>query len=253
MAKILRSEQKIFGDNVVATDNIAQFGSLKAGTPLFSKDPAVIQALNAYLEGWKSAVVNNNAPALQDSNALNYLWSYQLAYLFQQGIPEWNSGTEYHLGSFVQDGGVIYKSIQNTNENHAVTDVAWWQPFLDDVVKLGVSGDTDMKKIYGYARIESPAQSASAAGNETIDCSLKSIALKTGGTATITLDNLAEGQTFTLVVTSTGSVYTLTWSPTIKWPSGVIPTPTANSGSRDVYTFTKIGGEILGAVTKDMR
>jgi len=120
-------------------------------------------------------------------------------------------------------------------------------------VKLGVSGDTDMKKIYGYARIESPAQSASAAGNETIDCSLKSIALKTGGTATITLDNLAEGQTFTLVVTSTGLEYTLTWSPAIKWPGGVVPSPTITAASRDIYTFTKIGGEVFGTVAKDLR
>lgn len=129
MAKILRALQKVFGDNVVATDNIAQFGSLKAGAPQFSKDPSVIQGLNAYLEGWKSAVVNNNAPALQDENALHYLWSRQLAYLFQAGIPEYDTATEYHLGSFVQDGGVIYRSLQNTNENHSLTDGAWWVPF----------------------------------------------------------------------------------------------------------------------------
>jgi hypothetical protein len=129
MAKILRALQKVFGDNVVATDNIAQFGSLKAGAPQFSKDPSVIQGLNAYLEGWKSAVVNNNAPALQDENALHYLWSRQLAYLFQAGIPEYDTATEYHLGSFVQDAGVVYRSIQNTNENNALTDGAWWVQF----------------------------------------------------------------------------------------------------------------------------
>ena len=118
---------------------------------------------------------------------------------------------------------------------------------------IGESGDTTMKNIYGYGRLSSPAQTASAAGNETIDCSLKSIAKKTGGTATITLSNLAEGQTFTLVVTSTGSAYTLTWSPTIQWPSGVVPSPTATASSRDIYTFTKIGGEVFGTVLKDMR
>lgn len=129
MAKIVRAIQKIFGTNALATDNIAQFGSLKAGTPNFSKDPAVIQGLNAYLEGWKSAVVNNNAPALQDDNALNYLFSYQLAYLFQQGISEWESGTEYHADSFCQSSGIVYRSLQNTNLNKAVTDTSWWVPF----------------------------------------------------------------------------------------------------------------------------
>lgn len=247
MAKILRAIQKIFGTNVVATDNIAQFGSLKAGAPLFSKDPSVIQGLNAYLEGWKSAVVNNNAPALQDDNALNYLWSYQLAYLFQQGIPEWEAGTEYHLGSFAQSGGVVYRSIQNTNTNHALTDAAWWQPYL---LALGEAGDTSMKTLHGYGRVVSPAQTATAAGNETIDCSLKHIAYKTGGTATITLSNLSEGQTFTLVVNSTGSAYTITWSPTIKWPGQLVPTPTPFASVKDVYTFIKIGGDILGTAIK---
>ena len=249
MAKILRAIQKIFGTNVVATDNIAQFGSLKAGSPLFSKDPSVIQGLNAYLEGWKSAVVNNNAPALQDDNALNYLWSYQLAYLFQQGIPEWEAGTEYHLDSFCQSAGIVYRSLQNTNVNHAVTDGAWWVQWP---TQLGQSGDTTMKTLHGYGRVVSPAQTASAAGNETIDCSLKHIAMKTGGTATITLSNLAEGQTFTLVVNSTGSAYTITWSPTIKWQGSVVPTPTPTSGVKDVYTFIKIGGDILGTVAKNM-
>ena len=250
MAKILRALQKVFGDNVVATDNIAQFGSLKAGSPQFSKDPSVIQGLNAYLEGWKSAVVNNNAPALQDENALHYLWSRQLAYLFQAGIPEYDTATEYHLGSFVQDAGVVYRSIQNTNENHPLTDGAWWEQWPTE---LGLTGDTTMKTLHGYGRIVSPTQTASAAGNETIDCSLKHVALKTGGTATITLSNLAEGQTFTLIVTSTGSAYTITWGTTIKWPSGIVPAPTTVAASRDVYTFTKVGGEIFGTVAKDLR
>jgi hypothetical protein len=249
MAKILRALQKVFGDNLVATDNISQFGSLKAGSPLFSKDPAVIQALNAYLEGWKSAVVNNNAPALQDENALHYLWSRQLAYLMQAGIAEWDLSTEYHLDSFCQSAGIVYRSIQNTNANHAVTDAAWWVQWP---TQLGQSADTSMKTLFGYVRIVSPAQVASAAGSETIDCALKHVGLKTGGTATITLSNLAEGQTFTLVINSTGSAYTITWSPAIKWPAGIVPSPSPNSSVQDIYTFVKIGGDILGTVVKNL-
>ena len=117
---------------------------------------------------------------------------------------------------------------------------------------IGASGDTSMKNIYGYGRLSSPAQSASAAGNETIDCSLKSIAKKTGGTATVTLNNLAEGQTFILEVTSTGSAYTITWAPSVKWPEATIPTPSAGSSLSDIYTFIKIGGQIFGAATLGM-
>lgn len=117
---------------------------------------------------------------------------------------------------------------------------------------IGASGDTTMKNIYGYGRLSSPAQTASAAGNETIDCSLKSIAKKTGGTATVTLSNLAEGQTFVLEVLSTGSAYTITWSPSVKWPEATIPTPSAGSSLSDIYTFIKIGGQIFGAATLGM-
>ena len=33
---------------------------------------------------------------------------YQLAYLLQQGIAEWDSGTTYYTNSVVQNGGSIY-------------------------------------------------------------------------------------------------------------------------------------------------
>lgn len=136
------------------------------------------------------------------------------------------------------------------SQNVATTGTLTGTAFLGS--NIGAVNNTDMKTLFGYGRIVSPAQTASAAGNETIDCSLKHVALKTGGTATITLGNLAEGQTFTLVVNSTGSAYTITWSPTIKWQGSVIPTPTPTSGVKDVYTFIKIGGDILGTVAKNM-
>lgn len=115
-----------------------------------------------------------------------------------------------------------------------------------------VTGDGTMTTIYGYARVVSPAQVQSAAGSETIDCSLTHIKLKSGGNATITLNNLSEGQTFTLVMVSTGSAYTITWSPTVFWPSAFVPTPTVTANRRDVYTFIKIGGSIYGSSVRDM-
>jgi hypothetical protein len=109
-----------------------------------------------------------------------------------------------------------------------------------------------MYSFLGFAKIISPTQTATPAGNETIDCNYKHIGLKTGGTATITLSNLSEGQTFNLVMSTTGSAYTVTWSPTIVWPAGKVPVPSVTVGRYDVYTFLKVGGVIFGNCLKDM-
>jgi hypothetical protein len=128
MAKISRALQKIFGSSG-ASSQFGQFGSLAAGSPTTTKDPATIQALANYLTGWYGAVIGNNSPAIEDRNALDFLMTRQLAYLFQQGIAEWETNTEYHLGSLVMDAsGNVYQSITNDNQGNAVTDLANWRP-----------------------------------------------------------------------------------------------------------------------------
>lgn len=130
MAKIPRKLQKIFGITAGASQ-IGKFGSLAQGTPLAytgaAADPEVLQALSQYSGGWFSGVLGNSNPAIEDMNGLFFTITYQLAYLFQAGVPEWNAATEYHVGSIANDGsGVTYRSIQNTNLNHALSDPSWW-------------------------------------------------------------------------------------------------------------------------------
>src|SRR6185312_5101494 len=117
MSKIARKTMLQFGSNA-GTNQIAQFGSFAAGTPQFSIDPAVIQGLSNYLTGMFGAVMGSESPAIEDHNALFYLYAYQLCYLMQAGVPEWDSGTTYYIGSVVQKAGVIYTSLVDTNLNH---------------------------------------------------------------------------------------------------------------------------------------
>ena len=127
MAKITKEPQKIFGGDLTASGNIAVFGSLKAGTPAYSTDPSTIQSSH-YTLGWADAVVANNAPALQDMNALFYNDSYQLAYLMQTGVPEWDAATTYYIGSVANDGfGVIYTSLTDNNLNNPLSSSANWK------------------------------------------------------------------------------------------------------------------------------
>lgn len=133
MSKIARATMAIFGSSA-SLNQIEQFGSLAAGSPVYLTPGAAaiasIQALSNYLEGWFGGVVGSNAPAIQDLNALCYLYAYQIAYGFQAGIPEWDSGTTYYTGSFAAGvgTGVLYRSLIDNNTNNAVTTVADWAP-----------------------------------------------------------------------------------------------------------------------------
>lgn len=138
MAKILRATQKQFGSTAL-NGRIAEFGSLANGSPnAYSGGtitPAIIQTLANYLQGWDGAVIGNNSPALQDMNALQYLFSYQLGYLLQEGIAEWDSATTYFIGSIVSSGGVSYYSLQDNNIGNALTNGAYWaQPIQNGLV-----------------------------------------------------------------------------------------------------------------------
>lgn len=126
MAKITRYVQNLFGNLVGAAGNYGKFGSLAAGTPQFTKDPKEIQSLDAWNLGWAAATVGNKSPALQDRNALDFLAFYQLAYLLQQGVPEWNADTTYYQNQLCSSGGMIYVSLTDENFNNAVTDTNNW-------------------------------------------------------------------------------------------------------------------------------
>jgi hypothetical protein len=130
MAKIIRKNQKVFAGGVPATNVVAQFGSFKNATPNYSNDTETIQALDAWGEGWASAVVNNYAPPMQDFNAVFYVITKQLAYLMQNGLAYWNASTTYYIGSLVSDDvGGIYMSLVDDNVNQALTDSTKWLNF----------------------------------------------------------------------------------------------------------------------------
>lgn len=139
MSKLSRIFQKQFGVNAGASD-VGIFGSLAASDPQYSKDPTEIQSLNAFLTGWAAETIANNRPALEDFNALDFLTFYQLCYLFQSGVPEWDDETTYYTGSIVQDGnGVLYRSLDDDNVNNELTDTDYWAPVFTETAG-GVQG-----------------------------------------------------------------------------------------------------------------
>ena len=77
---------------------------------------------------------------MQDSNALWYMITSQVAYLMQQGMPEYDAETEYPAGALCKDtdaygGIVIYKALQDMlgdNVGHATSEQAYWTIFSAD-------------------------------------------------------------------------------------------------------------------------
>ena len=129
----------LFAQNYVGspTNQIAEFGSESASSPSFTSDPTYIQSLSEYLNGWQTAVLSygggTDEPALPDHNALDYLFSYLISYIQQEGIPEWDFGTVFTKGAIAKstDGlGTLYVSQQAGNQNHLLRDTSWWHPYL---------------------------------------------------------------------------------------------------------------------------
>ena len=152
MAKLKRTIQKVFGGNAGIEGNIAVFGSLKAGDPAYAKKTSNpledIQSLPGYGEGWSGATVRNNIAPLQDMNALQFLFSSQIAYLMQSGIPEWHKDQEYHEGSFCRVGNILYVATKDVpienNKNEPAENTNYWRPYAS--ISIGAERPSPVSK-----------------------------------------------------------------------------------------------------------
>lgn len=155
MAKLNRFNYKLFARDA-SSSQLAVIGSLRAGTPTFSTDYEALQALPNYTDGWFGIAMGENSPAIEDMNALQHVESGAIYYLYQMGIPEWHTLTEYPLNAIVNSAGTLYKSLQNLNVGHALSETAWWavwsQPL--NVVNFGPgTGDYSILPGQSYVRV----------------------------------------------------------------------------------------------------
>ena len=133
-----RKYQKIFGKNAVGID-MGVVGSKSNSTPQYSKDVEVLQSLSNWETGLRSQVTSSKAPYLQDQNSIFYVITSQLAYLFQAGIAEWDSQTEYIANrSVVLKNGKIFIAIANSTNVEPEVAVNWtakWYNLTNWVMK----------------------------------------------------------------------------------------------------------------------
>ena len=77
------------------------------------------------LEGW-----NQEIPPHEIENWIQYKQDLATKYLYQEGIPEWDSSFEYNTTSYVKYNGVIYKlkpdaEVPNTAKQPDVETTSW--------------------------------------------------------------------------------------------------------------------------------
>lgn len=167
MAKIDRKIQKVFGGNLTANENIAVYGSLKVNEPTYSTEIDVIQSKTDPVDGqslWekglRGSLVANEAPTLQDLNAIFYVLSKQLAYIFQSGIPEYSVTQTYYINSLCRSSGAIYRSILDDNLNNALTNKLAWvliTPVQQTISTVYVGITTQTVAASGYSVLRAKA------------------------------------------------------------------------------------------------
>lgn len=222
MAKITRKLMKIFGSNS-GTHEMGVFGSLAAASPTYSTDVETIQSLSNWLDGWYSAIIMNNSPATQDFNAVFYVLAYQVAYLMQAGIAEWDTNTTYYKGSLAQSGGQVFVSIADDNLAHAVTNSTYWLVADSAVVALTfsntgyvLSGTNKWEKTAlvntagGATSVVLPAASGCAGNRLTViktsaDVNAVTVSVSGGGTIDGAASQTLENQYMGYDYISTGS------------------------------------------------
>lgn len=133
MARLTRKNIKVFAGS--ATNN-GIFGSLQANNPVQTNDVEQLQSLSAWEEGWNdAAMTGEKLPPIEEFQAVQYVVTYEQAYLMQEGLPEWASTVTYYKGSLVKKvtatGFQIYSSLTDNNTNHALTDTTNWKVVMD--------------------------------------------------------------------------------------------------------------------------
>lgn len=128
-----RFKLKQFAGNA---SNNGVFGSYSAGTSETSSDPATIQSLPAWLNGWLDATTSASIlPRLEEMQGLQYVLCKSLIENYKEGIPTWSAEEEYYKYSICAHydylfGFDIYINMTGQyTENSPPLDILNWSSF----------------------------------------------------------------------------------------------------------------------------
>ena len=133
MPRLARKNIKVFAGS--ATNN-GVFGSLQANSPTITSDVEQLQSLSAWGEGWNAATeTSEELPPLEEIQGVEYVTTYQQAYIMQEGIPEWAATVTYYKGCLAKEvtstGFRIYNSLTDNNTGNLLSDTSNWKKVMD--------------------------------------------------------------------------------------------------------------------------
>ena len=131
-------------------NSTAVVGSQAAGAVAYTTDLVTMQTgggagpTTQYANGMVGAagpLIGNGSPTAPDFNALWQLALNQAAYLLQQGVAAWDTGTTYYPGNFcayppndaVNANIYLGQSANNTGNNPSTDSGTNWLPWLNQV------------------------------------------------------------------------------------------------------------------------
>lgn len=133
--KLTRKKQLIFAKDTpdVLGNGTSVFGSVAQGNVQFSKDVDVLQS-NKWQQGLAASTIEktggSGVPVMEDFNTIWYTLSRNLAYLYQQGLAEWDANQTYFTGNFVAKNSIMYISLTDNNINHdPANDTTNWSRY----------------------------------------------------------------------------------------------------------------------------
>jgi len=108
-------------------------------------------------------------PEFQKMNWVQNRQDDALAYIFQMGIPEWDSAVEYQYSatytSYVQKNGLVYKALQVGTNKNPTTQPTYWELVFDNYGSAATVQSNLTTHITNYGTLASLSNAATARTN----------------------------------------------------------------------------------------
>ncbi len=108
-------------------------------------------------------------PEFEKMNWVQNRQDDSLAYIFQMGVPEWDSAVEYQYSatykSYVQRNGLVYKALQVGTNKDPASEAAYWTLAFDDKAAAAAVQSNLATHITNYGTLASLSDAATARTN----------------------------------------------------------------------------------------
>lgn len=111
-------------------------------------------------------------PAYDYMNWLQNRQDTGIAYLYQMGIPEWDSATEYQYAAgyatYIQYNGIVYKALQVSTNKNPASETSYWVRAFDSYGSASTVNTALNNHIANYGLLANLVNSAVARSNLSV-------------------------------------------------------------------------------------